>query len=278
MNTSDRASIVILTCHGPWHHALINGLARSHRVVGIVFEHQRALRYRLFARRLRKLGVLTVANQLLFKLYRGLALRKREECKARELFGDDASLREELMRRVTLLDTTSVNTPPVQDLIRKLKPDAVVVSGTSLLNESLLSSVGETPIINIHCGITPRYRGNHGAYWAVVNGDWENIGTTIHFIDAGVDTGEIISQAAIDVEPLDTPQFLAMKQYRVGIPLMVDAVSRIRQGTLSTMGRPDLDSRIHSSPTLTSYITYRKRLRERFPKGWTHTDSRTASN
>jgi folate-dependent phosphoribosylglycinamide formyltransferase PurN len=51
--------------------------------------------------------------------------------------------------------------------------------------------------VNIHVGITPKYRGVHGTYWALVNNDVENSGVTVHFVDEGIDTGNIINQAIV---------------------------------------------------------------------------------
>ena len=208
MTTPDRTSILVLTCRGTRHYALINALARSHFISGIVFEHQLGLRFRLLRRRVRTLGLLTVANQLLFKVIDVLRYRAREESKASALLGKDAEFDMALIPNATVLETTSINTEAVSKLAERLKPDVVIVSGTSLLDQELLRSLASTPVINIHCGITPRYRGTHGAYWAVVNEDWKNVGTTVHFIDAGVDTGAIVGQVLIDVEPNDNPRVL----------------------------------------------------------------------
>ena len=51
------------------------------------------------------------------------------------------------------------------------------------------------PVLNYHAGITPEYRGINGGYWALATGDPDNFGTTVHLVDAGVDTGDIIYQA-----------------------------------------------------------------------------------
>jgi methionyl-tRNA formyltransferase len=273
MTTSGRASVLIFTCRGPRHHALINALARSHDVRGIVFEKQFRLRLKLLGRRFFKLGVLTVLNQLLFKLLDVLFFQVDENCKAARMLGQEAVFDQSSFPNATILETGSINSAPVVSLVEQLKPDLVVVSGTSLLGKELLGLLGSTPVINIHCGITPRYRGTHGAYWAVVNGDWENVGTTVHFIDSGVDTGAIIGQTTIQLEPDDSPRVLALKQYCSGIPLISEAVSNIRAGNLTTASRNDLDSRFYSSPTLTSYLIFKKRMRERFAKPEANQDS-----
>jgi len=99
----------------------------------------------------------------------------------------------------------------------------------------------------------------------VVNGDWQNVGTTVHFIDAGIDTGGIIGQGSIRLEPHDNPRTLALKQYCSGIPLVSKAIESVRCGNTATVERTDLDSRVYSSPTFTSYLAFKRQLRRHFP-------------
>jgi methionyl-tRNA formyltransferase len=161
-------------------------------------------------------------------------------------------------------NAASINSSEVESLLRATELDAVVVSGTSILDGNLLASLGSTPVLNIHCGITPRYRGAHGAFWAIVNGDWTNVGTTVHFVDSGIDTGGIILQASVELESDDNPRTIGLKQYAVGIGLLSEAISRTCAGDRNTARRDDLDSRLYSSPTFTGYLKFRKRMKERF--------------
>ncbi|MBI5570237.1 MAG: hypothetical protein HY914_09860 [Desulfomonile tiedjei] len=264
MSASDRASIVVLACHGPVHYAVINALARVHDIRAVVFEKHRGLIVRLFFRRLRRLGFFAVVNQLMFKVLDVLAFQREADLRALNVLGKDALFDPQQLPGTRIVETNSVNSDAVAELLGRVKPDVVVVSGTSLLREQLLTVLHPAPAINVHCGITPRYRGVHGAFWAVVNGDWENVGTTVHLIDASIDSGAILSQQRVEVEPDDTPRTLALKQYCAGIQQICDAVSQIRSGNFHPIQRHDLDSRIYSSPTLTAYLTFKKRLRNRF--------------
>ncbi|WP_279341247.1 formyltransferase family protein [Geothrix mesophila] len=54
------------------------------------------------------------------------------------------------------------------------------------------------PVMNLHSGITPKCRGQVGGYWALVNGDPDHAGVTVHLVDAGVDTGDVICQARFE--------------------------------------------------------------------------------
>lgn len=69
-------------------------------------------------------------------------------------------------------------------LMRMISPDIVVVNGTRIINEETINCL-HVPMINMHMGITPRYRGVHGTYWALTQGDKEHCGVTIHVIDKG---------------------------------------------------------------------------------------------
>ena len=66
-------------------------------------------------------------------------------------------------------------------------PDAIAVFGTSLIRGPLLA-MGRLGLFNLHGGLSPRYRGADCTFWALYNGEPENVGCTLHRIDAGIDT------------------------------------------------------------------------------------------
>src|SRR5690606_24425483 len=90
----------------------------------------------------------------------------------------------------------SVNATQCIDLVQKIEPDIVVVNGTRIISKKVLDAV-PVSFINTHVGITPKYRGVHGAYWALACGDTDNCGVTVHLVDKGIDTGGILKQAVI---------------------------------------------------------------------------------
>jgi len=260
----DSCNLAILTSHGQANYALINSLKRTYTVKLIVFESQALGRFKLLLHRLGRFGLITVINQLFFKALDLIWFQKRARRLAPEILGREISFDRRQFGDVQLVDVGSVNSPEVKNLLQVTGADVVIVSGTSILDASLLHTLSATPTINIHCGITPRYRGNHGAFWAVVNGDWANVGTTVHFVDSGIDTGDIILQDSIKLEPRDNPRTVGLKQYAVGIRLLSQAISGICAGDRSTIRRGDLDSRLYSSPTFTSYLRFRKRIKQHF--------------
>ena len=102
------------------------------------------------------------------------------------------------------------NEPSEVALMEAAKPDVVLVFGTGILREPLLSAF-EGRILNIHLGLSPYYRGAGTNFWPLVNREPEYVGATIHYLDAGIDTGPIVSHARPRIELGDGPHDLGNK-------------------------------------------------------------------
>ena len=84
--------------------------------------------------------------------------------------------------------------------------------------------------INIHPSLLPRHRGPSPTYWVLRNKEPET-GLTCHYIDDGIDTGEIISQASIPVTPHDTLNSIIEKQKRALRTVLPQALDRVKDPT-----------------------------------------------
>lgn len=91
--------------------------------------------------------------------------------------------------------TRNINSKEVRFFLEKTDIDCIIVSCTSILNTEILS-IKPNKFINIHGGYLPVYRGNHCIFFAVYNRDYNHLGSTIHFINTGIDTGDIIKVIA----------------------------------------------------------------------------------
>jgi phosphoribosylglycinamide formyltransferase-1 len=87
--------------------------------------------------------------------------------------------------------------------IIELNPDLIIAYGCSIIKSELLYRF-ERRFINIHLGLSPYYRGSGTNFWPFVNKELHFIGTTFMYIDAGVDTGEIIHQIRAEIIFNDT--------------------------------------------------------------------------
>jgi methionyl-tRNA formyltransferase len=146
----------------------------------------------LFKARIKRIGFFKVFWQALFSILVVPVLKRKA-----------ASRRNQLIVQYQLDDSNfipgktsfipSVNDEACKDLLQQLQPDIVVVNGTRIISKKILQC-SKAVFINMHVGITPWYRGSHGGYWALYHNDAQNFGTTIHLIDAGVDTGAVLKQ------------------------------------------------------------------------------------
>ncbi len=114
-------------------------------------------------------------------------------------------------------------------LVKSLNPDLnISMSYDQIMKSPILDS---TPygFINCHAGKLPFYRGRNVVNWAIINGEAE-IGLTIHYIDEGIDTGDIIFQEMIPINWEDTYGTVLEKLEGTFPPLLADSVSAIGQG------------------------------------------------
>jgi len=132
----------------------------------------------------------------------------------------------------------------------------VVVVSTSIFSKETLSSVN-CKFINLHTGITPEYRGNACAYWALANSEPQNVGVTVHFIDEGIDTGGIIHQRNVSITPQDNYATYSALQLSEGLKLLNTAIGEYFDGTISVQKKEGSKSRLWYSPTIWQYLYYR---------------------
>ncbi len=198
-------------------------------------------------RRLKRLGIITVVGQIAFMLFQRLQQRRarpRIDAIVAELkLGQAPSAVERV---------TSVNAPECIALLRKLDPAVVLVMGTRIIAGGVLRAVA-VPFINYHAGITPKYRGVHGGYWALAQSDAESCGATVHLVDEGIDSGAILYQARIAPGAGDNFSSYPYLQLAAALPLLVRAAEDALAGRLRRQPS-SLPSRLWSHPTLWGYL------------------------
>lgn len=133
--------------------------------------------------------------------------------------------------------------------LRGLKPDLIVLGGG--WPELLPAEVFElAPLgaINTHPSLLPDYRGTDVQRWQVLDGV-KISGTTIHYIDGRFDTGDILAQRAVPVDPSATPQQLFQSVANSAGTLMVEVIERIQAAAPArVVGIPQSDSNRKSLP------------------------------
>jgi hypothetical protein len=201
---------------------------RFNDIVTVV--EQSGSRVALARRRARRLGWWRVAGQLAFTTFALPVLARRGQTRAEEILAEaelDAS------PLTGVLEVESVNAPQSIALLRDLAPAVVVVQGTRIISSAVLSAVG-CPFVNTHAGITPHYRGMHGGYWALSEGRPDLVGTTVHLVDSGIDTGTVLARAYFTPGPEDSIATYPYLHLATGLPALADEVARLLDD-----GRPE---------------------------------------
>jgi methionyl-tRNA formyltransferase len=152
-----------------------------------------------------------------------------------------------------LINVDSVNCDDCLKVLKLIKPDLIIVNGTRIISKNILNNVPAL-FINTHVGITPEYRGVHGAYWALVNNDAENCGVTIHKVDQGIDTGDLINQSTIITTIDDNFVTYPYLQVGVGILLMEDTINKFKNKNLEFYRKANSISNFYTHPTFTEYL------------------------
>ena len=129
-----------------------------------------------------------------------------------DLEGDERRISHELEIEQALLD---------------YEVELVILSGYMRLLSPQFVARWEGKILNIHPSLLPDFPGAH-AHRDVIASGANKSGCTVHYVDAGMDTGEIIAQCEVEVFPEDTEETLAarVKQFEhILYPMVVDAIA-----------------------------------------------------
>ncbi len=223
--------VLLLGGDGESTRIVYHRLARRFGMLPAIIEEP-VSRQAMLRVRLRRLGFFAVASQLAFMLgIRPLLAHAARErlAEIKSQYGLDGSP----IPAQQLSHVFSVNGSETIELLRRFDPKVIVVNGTRIISRKVLDSVPAT-FINTHAGITPKYRGAHGGYWALYNNDPARCGVTVHRVDPGIDTGEIVGQTVIAPASGDSFVTYPYLQIAAALPLLEAAVQAALDGTLES--------------------------------------------
>jgi len=133
---------------------------------------------------------------------------------------------------IPVLQPEKIKLPEAQQALARLAPDLiVVVAYGQILPESVLK-IPPYGCINVHASLLPKYRGAAPINWAVIHGEKET-GVTTMLMDKGMDTGPILLQERIPIEPEDDAGSLQAKLAKLGAEVLAQTLERLERGSLS---------------------------------------------
>lgn len=132
-------------------------------------------------------------------------------------------------RGVEVLGFRRVADPQLAAALAARRVDVLLLAGADIVPKGVLE-VPAIATLNAHFGLLPRYRGMNVAEWSIYHDD--PVGVSVHVVDAGIDTGDIVSTRPLLVERGDTLESIRVRQRQAAVELLADATAAAGAGSL----------------------------------------------
>jgi methionyl-tRNA formyltransferase len=147
-------------------------------------------------------------------------------------------------------DVHALLTRPEQlSMIESVEPDLVVAAGFDHIVPPEILDVPERGCLNVHPGLLPHARGYNPNVWSIVEG--LPAGVTIHWMDEGIDTGDIVATREVPVSFADTGKDLYERLEQACYDLFVETWPSIREGDVDATEQTDADATYHEKSDFT---------------------------
>jgi len=161
-----------------------------------------------------------------------------DQPKGRELKLHPSPVKELAMAKaLPLLQPARAKDPQFIEQVCALQPDLIAVAAYGQILPQALLNVPKFGCLNVHTSLLPKYRGAAPIQWAILNGDAET-GVTIMKMDAGLDTGDILSEEQTMIRDDDTAQTLHDRLAQIGGGLLVRTIPDYVSGKIVSQPQP----------------------------------------
>jgi methionyl-tRNA formyltransferase len=126
------------------------------------------------------------------------------------------------------------NNSDLRARLEAIAPDAIIVVAYGRIIPEWMLNLPRWGNLNLHASLLPKYRGAAPIQWAVANGETVTGATTMR-IDQGLDTGDILLQRTLAIEPDQTAERLFPLLARSGASLMLETLAGLEAGTIQPM-------------------------------------------
>jgi len=136
-----------------------------------------------------------------------------------------------------VLDPPKVNERSLVEQLASIEPEAIVVVAYGQILKKRLLELPRLGCFNLHASLLPKYRGVAPINWALINGE-QITGVTVIKMDAGIDTGAMVAQKALGVDPEETAGELHDRLAALGAELVPGVLSRLSRGEVELFKQP----------------------------------------
>lgn len=129
----------------------------------------------------------------------------------------------------------------VVDILTKLSPDLIIVVAYGKILPKGILDFPKYGCINVHASLLPRYRGAAPIQWSVINGE-KTTGVTTMYMAEGLDTGDILKKAEIDISENETAGQLHDRLSELGAELLLETIKDLKSNSLVPQKQDDAKS------------------------------------
>ncbi|MDE2713541.1 MAG: methionyl-tRNA formyltransferase, partial [Verrucomicrobiota bacterium] len=140
-----------------------------------------------------------------------------------------------------VIQPQTLRTPEAIEQLAAFEPDLFVVTAFGQILPQSALDLPQYGALNVHVSLLPRHRGAAPIQWAILEGDTET-GVTLMRMDAGLDTGDIISTVKTKITEGDTAQTLHDRLAQMGAVLLTESLSGYLDGTRKPVSQDDARS------------------------------------
>ena len=164
--------------------------------------------------------------------------------------------------------------------LEEMKPDLMVVVAFGQILSQRILDIPEYGCINVHASLLPRYRGAAPMQWCVINGE-KKTGVTTMFMDAGLDTGDMLLKAEFPIGEDTTLEEVHDGLMGMGAKVLMDTLEKLSDGTLTRTPQPAESNYAPMLTKTTGQIDWSKTARDvhnlvrglnSWPGAYTHLD------
>jgi len=135
----------------------------------------------------------------------------------------------------------NVNSKDFREILGAFESDIFVSMSFNQIFKQDLILLPQRGIINCHAGKLPSYRGRNVLNWALIN-DENEFGVTVHYVDGGIDTGDIVLQETYDIDDSDTYGTLLERSFEYCAAILYKSLLQISAGTSKRILQETIDS------------------------------------
>ena len=139
---------------------------------------------------------------------------------------------------IPIIQPERLREPEAMAQLRAWSPDAIVVASFGQILRQDVLELPKFGCLNVHASLLPRWRGAAPINAAILHGD-EETGVTIMRMDVGLDTGPVLSQRAVRIEPDETAGSLFEKLSALGADLLLETLPKYFSGEITPRPQPE---------------------------------------